>query len=68
MECESEVNKAKCTCTYEPCNRKKLLGIIMLDHHSWADRVKRDPRVEVVMVSRANHQQVAKELLAWLKS
>ena len=46
---------------------KKLLGTIMLAPHPWADRIKQDPRVEVVMVSRANHQQVAKELLAWLK-
>jgi len=22
MECQIEVNKAKCTCTYEPCSRK----------------------------------------------
>lgn len=22
MECQLETNKAKCTCTYEPCNRK----------------------------------------------
>ena len=22
MECEIEVNKARCTCTYEPCSRK----------------------------------------------
>jgi len=47
---------------------KKLLGTIMLAPHPWADRIKQDPRVEVVMVSRANHQQVAQELLAWLKS
>ncbi len=22
MECQIEVNKVKCTCTYEPCSRK----------------------------------------------
>ena len=22
MECQTEGNKAKCTCTYEPCSRK----------------------------------------------
>ncbi len=22
MECQLEINKAKCTCTYEPCERK----------------------------------------------
>jgi nucleoside-triphosphatase len=46
---------------------KKLLGTIMLAPHPWADRIKQDPRVEVVMVSRTNRQQMAKELLAWLK-
>jgi len=46
---------------------KKLLGTIMLAPHPWADHIKQDPRVEVVMVSRTNRQQMAKELLAWLK-
>jgi len=46
---------------------KKLLGTIMLAPHPWADRIKQDPRVEVVMVSRTNQQRVAQELLAWLK-
>ena len=46
---------------------KKLLGTIMLAPHPWADRIKQDPRVEVVMVSRTNQQRVAQELQAWLK-
>ena len=24
MECKQEKNKAKCTCTYEPCSRKGI--------------------------------------------
>jgi nucleoside-triphosphatase THEP1 len=46
---------------------KILLGTIMLAPHPWADRIKQDRRVEVVMVSRANHQQVGQKLQAWLK-
>jgi len=45
---------------------KKLLGTIMLASHPWADQVKKDARVKVVPVSRTNHQQVLKEVLAWL--
>lgn len=46
---------------------KKLLGTIMLAPHPWADRLKRDPRVEVVMVSRTDQQRVAQELQGWLR-
>jgi len=48
-------------------SRKKLLGTIMLPSHPWADQIKRDPRVKVLLVSRTNHQQVLEELLEWLK-
>jgi len=46
---------------------KKVLGTIMLPSHPWADQIKRDPRVKVLLVSRTNHQQVLEELLGWLK-
>jgi nucleoside-triphosphatase THEP1 len=46
---------------------KKLLGTIMLPSHPWADQIKQDPRVKVLLVSRTNHQQVLEELLGWLK-
>ena len=49
-------------------SRKKLLGTIMLPPHPWADRIKQDPRVKVLQVSRTNHQQVLKEVLEWLGS
>ena len=45
---------------------KKLLGTIMLPSHPWADQIKQDPKVKVLLVSRANHQQVLEELLGWL--
>jgi nucleoside-triphosphatase len=47
---------------------KKLLGTVMLAPHPWADQIKRDPRVEVLPVFKRNHEQVAKEVLAWLNS
>jgi nucleoside-triphosphatase len=46
---------------------KKLLGTIMLPSHPWADQIKRDPRVKVLLVSRTNHQQVLEQLLGWLE-
>ena len=49
-------------------SRKKLLGTIMLPSHPWADQIKQDPRVKVLLVSRTNHQQVLEELLEWLQS
>ena len=48
-------------------SRKKLLGTIMLPPHPWADQIKQDPKVKVLLVSRTNHQQVLEELLGWLK-
>jgi len=49
-------------------SRKKLLGTIMLPPHPWADRIKQDPGVEILLVSRTNHQQVFKDTLGWLDS
>jgi len=46
---------------------KKLLGTIMLPSHPWADQIKQDPRVKVLLVSRTNHQQVLEEVVGWLK-
>ena len=34
MECEVEVNKAKCTCTYEPCSRKGKCCQCILYHRA----------------------------------
>jgi hypothetical protein len=34
MECEVEVNKAKCTCTYEPCSRKGKCCQCLLYHRA----------------------------------
>jgi hypothetical protein len=34
MECEVEVNKAKCTCTYESCSRKGKCCQCILYHRA----------------------------------
>jgi hypothetical protein len=34
MECEVEVNKTKCTCTYEPCSRKGKCCQCILYHRA----------------------------------
>ena len=47
---------------------KPLLGSIMLQPHPFADRIKRDPRVQVVLVSRSNRQMVLGEVTRWLQT
>ena len=47
---------------------KRVLGTIMLNPHPFADQVKRHPNVEVLQVSRANHDRVLGEVTSWLKS
>jgi len=46
---------------------KKVLGTIMLSPHPFADEIKRHPNVKVIELTRANHDQVLKEILDWLK-
>jgi nucleoside-triphosphatase len=48
-------------------NGKKVLGTIMLNPHPFADDVRRRPNVKVIELTRANHDQVLKEILDWLK-
>ena len=45
---------------------KRVLGTIMLNSHPFADEVKRHPEVKTLMVTRANHSEVLKEVLEWL--
>ena len=47
---------------------KKLLGTVMLPPHPWADRIKQRPEVNVLLVTRAHHQQLLQEVLGWLGS
>ena len=47
---------------------KRVLGTIMLSPNTWADAIKRRPGVNLVEVTRENHQEVREELLSWLKA
>ena len=46
---------------------KKVLGTILLPPHPFADRIKKHPQVKVIEVNRANHDQVLRQILSWLK-
>ena len=46
----------------------KVLGTIMSSPNPWADAIKHHPQVNLVEVTRTNHQQVLEELLLWLNS
>ncbi len=46
---------------------KRVLGTIMFKANPWADRIKHQPQVNLIEVTRANYHQVLEELLAWLK-
>jgi len=37
MECKAEKNRAKCTCTYEPCSRKGLCCECLTYHRSMGE-------------------------------
>ena len=47
---------------------KRLLGTIMLSLNPYADAIKRQPQVNVITVTRTNHQQVLQELRDWLNA
>jgi nucleoside-triphosphatase len=46
---------------------KRVLGTIMLNPNPFADNIKRHPKVKVIQLTRANHDQVLREILDWLK-
>jgi nucleoside-triphosphatase len=47
---------------------KKVLGTIMLSSNPYADAIKRQPQVNLITVTRANHEAVLKELKDWLNT
>jgi len=49
-------------------SERRLLGTIMLQPHPFADQVKHDPRVEVLLVSKANRDQVFDKVTNWLRA
>jgi nucleoside-triphosphatase len=46
---------------------KKVLGTIMLNPHPFADDIKRHPGVKLITLTRADHDQVLREILDWVK-
>lgn len=46
---------------------KKVLGTIMLSPNPFADNIKRHPKVKVIQLTRANHDEALREILDWLK-
>ena len=49
-------------------SRKRLLGTIMLQPHPFVDQIKRDARVRVVLLTRANRQEVFDQVTEWLRT
>lgn len=45
---------------------KKVLGTIMLSSHPFADKIKKHPEVNTLVVTRDNHNEVLREVLNWL--
>jgi len=41
---------------------KKVLGTIMLNHHPFADEIKRHPEVATLLVTRDNRTEVMKKV------
>ena len=66
MELQSSVFK---DAVVEALNsEKRLVGTIMLQPHPFADQIKRDARVQVLLVSKANRQQVLNKVTEWLQT
>ena len=49
-------------------SERRLVGTVMLQPHPFADKVKHDPRVEVLLVSKANRDQVLDKVTNWLRA
>jgi nucleoside-triphosphatase len=47
---------------------QRVLGTIMLNHHPFADDIKRHPEAEVLLVTRDNHAEVMKKILDHIAS
>ncbi len=45
---------------------QRVLGTIMLQSNPWADAIKRQPRVNLVTLTRATYQPVLDDLRNWL--
>jgi len=47
---------------------KRILGTVMLNPNPWADAIKRQPQVNLIIVTRDNYRQVLAGLLHWLEA
>jgi len=47
---------------------KRVLGTIMLSPHPWANDIKRHPSVTLISLTRANRNQVLKQVVEWVQS
>jgi len=47
-------------------SNKKVLGTIMLNSHPFADKIKRSPEVETLLVTRDNRIAAMSKILNWL--
>jgi nucleoside-triphosphatase len=45
---------------------KRVLGTVMLASHPWADKIREQPEVEIVKVTRFNRNEVVNKVLDWL--
>jgi nucleoside-triphosphatase THEP1 len=45
---------------------KNVLGTIMLNHHPFADEIKRHPQAEVLLVTSDNRTEVMEKVLDWI--
>jgi nucleoside-triphosphatase len=47
---------------------KRLLGTIMLQPHPFADQIKRDARVQVLLLTKASRRQAFDQVTEWLQA
>lgn len=46
---------------------RRVLGTVMLHHHTWSDVLKARPEVKLIMLSREGYPRVLDEVRLWLK-
>ena len=47
---------------------KRVLGTIMLNPNPWTDRIKQNPQLHLIEVTRTNYYRVLEELRRWLSA
>ncbi len=48
-------------------NKSRLLGTILLHHHTWSDVIKAQPEVQVIMLNYDNYPLVLSEVKRWFE-